>query len=223
MRFTFLSAALSALVFANAQSVGSTPGYNDGSISSTVAGNETLNFGSHFAILNLDFVNAIVSFVNSTDEGQQFLDCVKTWVDAANALPEKPLTIYTRVYFSNQFRPEIGPNAPFAETVAPLGNVTEEDAASEIYPAFEVQEDRGDVVLQKTRIYAGVNNGLELILRTQGIDTVILVTPLLIERLLRKTANMTLVWHSYVRVRPQYRVSPVRLGLQCVSRFHFFT
>lgn len=47
-------------------------------------------------------------------------------------------------------------------------------AQGEIYPAFKVDEKAGDVVLEKSRYYAGWGNSLETILRAQGIDTVVL-------------------------------------------------
>lgn len=173
MQFSLLTALFSLLALGGAQA----PGYDDGSIPSTVPANETgtLSFGQHYAILNLDLITGLVGNINTTTQGEQFIDNVAKWINATNALDPKPLTIYTRIYFSNRFKPEVGPDAPFAKTVAALGNVTAADAITEIYPAFTVQEDRGDVVLQKTRYYAGANNGLELILKTQHIDTVILV------------------------------------------------
>jgi hypothetical protein len=55
---------------------------------------------------------------------------------------------------------------------ASLGTANE--TATQIYPAFEVDEAAGDVVLQKTRYYAGTGNAMEEILWAQSIDTVIL-------------------------------------------------
>lgn len=45
---------------------------------------------------------------------------------------------------------------------------------TELYSAFTVDKKAGDVVLQKTRYYAGAGKALKLILSTQQIDTVIL-------------------------------------------------
>lgn len=55
---------------------------------------------------------------------------------------------------------------------APLTTVNA--TVTQIYSDFSVDETAGDVVLQKTRYYAGTGNALEEILRAQGIDTVIL-------------------------------------------------
>ena len=83
-----------------------------------------------------------------------------------------PLSIFTRIYYSNARKPEIGPTTPFAAAGSALR--TSSDPLTEIYPAFHVNESVGDVVLTKTRYYAGTGNPLEEILRAQGIDTVIL-------------------------------------------------
>lgn len=105
-----------------------------------------------------------------------------------------PLTIYTRIYFSAPWRPEVLPSTPFAKAVASLPeDLTEESPESQVYHAFkpknaksEKKKDKekkdkknkyqgGDVVLRKGRYYAGDGNSLEEILSTRGIDTVILV------------------------------------------------
>lgn len=85
-----------------------------------------------------------------------------------------PLSIFTRIYFSTSQRPEVGPNTPFLAVVEPFGNVTANDAITDIYHAFKPLRN-WDVVLQKVRYYAGAGNALEEILSSQGIDTVILV------------------------------------------------
>lgn len=84
-----------------------------------------------------------------------------------------PLSIFTRIFFSNTYRPELG-NAPFASAVTSLGNATASSPDSQIYSAFKTL-DNYDVVLQKARYYAGAGNQLEEILSSQKIDTVILV------------------------------------------------
>ncbi|KAF2094864.1 Isochorismatase hydrolase [Rhizodiscina lignyota] len=134
----------------------------------------SLNFGTHYAVLNLDLITALVSPLSATPAGSEFISSVSRWIDAVHALPSRPLTIFTRIFFSNARRPEVGPNAPFAKTIAGLGNATADNPITEVFPAFTVDEAGGDVVLQKARFYAGAGNALEEILKTQGIDTVIL-------------------------------------------------
>lgn len=150
-----------------------TPGYFTDT--STLAGNDTFTFGTHYAVLNLDLIEALVSSINTTAAGASFISCTRSWITAVHAQSPPPLSIFTRIYFSNAQRPEIGPQTPFGAVAAGLGNVTESSAAGMLYDAF-VPLEGYDVVLQKTRYYAGAGNGLEEILRSQLIDTVILVS-----------------------------------------------
>jgi len=158
-----------------ASSAAPTPGYatnTPSTLNATQSAN--LSFGQHYAVLNLDLINGLVGSINSTAAGQSFINNTATWINAVHAQQPPPLSIFTRIYFSNRQRPEIGvPFSPFSQTVAGLGNVTEADAVGALYPAFEVLED-WDVVMPKTRYYAGAGNALEEILRAQQIDTVIL-------------------------------------------------
>jgi len=147
-----------------------TPGYFTDF--TTLPGNNTFSFGQNYAVLNLDLITDIVGGLNSTTQGQKFIKCVSTWISAVHAQSPPPLTIFTRIFFSNSARPEIGPGSPFAAAAAALGNVTSSSPQSELFPAFVPTGN--DVVLQKVRYYAGEGNPLEDILSSQEIDTVIL-------------------------------------------------
>ncbi|XHG08638.1 hypothetical protein AWENTII_011731 [Aspergillus wentii] len=83
-----------------------------------------------------------------------------------------PLSIYTRIYYSNSLRPEVSEDIPFWHFASAFGNLTADSPESQVYSAFEPLEE--DVVLRKSRYYAGDGNSLEEILRTQKVDTVIL-------------------------------------------------
>ena len=150
------------------------PGYDchPDCIASTIPDNETLSFGRHYAVLNLDLINAIVSGVAETPQGQAWINSTARWIDAVHAQDPPPLSIFTRIYFSNAKQPEIGPQSPFGEVAGDLG--TADDPLTKLYDAFRVDVDAGDVVMPKTRYYAGAGNALEEILATQQIDTVIL-------------------------------------------------
>ncbi|KAI5363281.1 Putative isochorismatase [Septoria linicola] len=113
-----------------------------------------------------------MSPIVNTTAGKAFINSTATWIDAVHAQKPPPLSIFTRIFFSNARQPEIGPKSPFAQVASSLG--TSNDSNTFIYPAFRVNEAAGDVVLQKTRYYAGAGNGLEEILRAQQIDTVVL-------------------------------------------------
>lgn len=168
-------AALAAPV-AYAQSEAGEPGYNcmPTCIESTVPANETLSFGKHYAVLNLDYINGIAGGLANTTAGEAWLANTANWIDAVHAQDPPPLSIYTRIYYSASTKPEIGPNSPFAKVGGAFG--TSDDPLTELYPVVQdrVDEDLNDVVIAKTRFYAGANSPLEGILRAQEIDTVIL-------------------------------------------------
>lgn len=173
MRANFLSLTLATAGAALAQNA-SAPGY-DGypdSIASTVAANETLSFGKNYAVLNLDLINGLVAPLASDPAGQAFIKNTADWIDTVHAQTPPPLSIFTRIYFSNARKPEVKPGSGFEKASGPL--TTANATATQLYPAFHVDEAAGDVVLQKTRYYAGTGNQLETILRAQSIDTVVL-------------------------------------------------
>lgn len=173
MKFTTVSSLLSvaASTVTAAATAAQTPGYYTDF--TTLPNNNTFSFGRHYAVLNLDMINGLVASVNTTAEGQAWIASTANWIDVVHAQKPVPLSIFTRIFFSNAYRPEIGPATPFAAAVAGLGNATRDSPQSQLYPAFKTVP--SDVDLQKTRYYAGVGNGLEEILAAQQIDTVILV------------------------------------------------
>ena len=166
-------ATLASIPIAFAQSSGK-PGYtcHPQCVTPTIPTNKQFDFGRRYAVLNLDLINALLGGVNSTNAGQEFINNTAKWIDAVHAQDPAPLSIFTRIYFSNAKKPEIGPQSPFGKVGGALE--TSSDPLTEIYPAFIVDEAAGDTVLQKTRYYAGAGNALEQILSTQQIDTVIL-------------------------------------------------
>ena len=173
MRSPIVPIVLASAAAVTAQNA-SAPGY-DGypdPIASTVAANDSLSFGQHYAVLNLDLINGLVAPLASEPAGSAFIDNVATWIDAVHAQNPPPLSIFTRIYFNNARKPEIKPGSGFAGVSGPL--TTANATATQLYPAFHVDEAAGDVILQKTRYYAGTGNPLEEILRAQSIDTVIL-------------------------------------------------
>jgi len=174
MRFQTLPIVLASTSLAVAQNASTSPGYTGypDPIASTLASNSSLSFGQNYAVLNLDLINGLVSPLASTPAGSSFIASTASWIDAVHALSPPPLSIFTRIYFSNARKPEVKPGSGFEKASAPL--TTANASATQIYPAFHVDEAAGDVVLQKTRYYAGTGNALEEILRAQGIDTVIL-------------------------------------------------
>lgn len=173
---SLLSAVALTGSFVYAQSSSEAPGYNcmPTCIEPTVPANETLSFGKHYAVLNLDLINGIAGGLANTTAGEAFLSNTADWIDAVHAQKPPPLSIYTRIYFSAPTKPEVGPNAPFANVGGNLGTI--DDPLTELVPQIRSRVDAtlNDVVFPKTRYYAGAGNALEEILNTQEIDTVIL-------------------------------------------------
>ncbi|KAJ6028002.1 cysteine hydrolase family protein [Penicillium herquei] len=135
--------------------------------------NGSLSFGSHYAVLNLDLITALVGSINTTTKGQAFIKSTGKWINAVHKQNPPPISIFSRIYFSTSLMPEVSLSAPFYQDVAEVGNLTESDELSQLYPAFKPLPNY-DVVLQKTRYYAGTENTLVQILRNQKIDTVVL-------------------------------------------------
>lgn len=120
-------------------------------------------------------ITGLVAGIANSTEGQRWINATSTWIDAVHRQNPPPLSIFTRIYFSNVLRPEVSSSTPFSKTVAGLGNATSTSPQSQLYPAFRALPDY-DVVLQKTRYEANFGNSLSEILRSQRIDTVILVS-----------------------------------------------
>lgn len=157
---------------------------------STMPKNNSISFGRHYAVLNLDIINDVTKSISTTPSGSTWLSCLQTWVDAVNAQNPKPLTFWTRIYYENSHYPDVKPGSPLSGYLASAGVVVapgagnpnasiqnqqlEASPLTQIWDAF-VPVNGSDIVLEKTRFYAGFGNNLEHILAAQSIDTVILV------------------------------------------------
>lgn len=174
MKSPILLVSLVSLVHSISAQDSGPPGYtcHPKCITPTIPVDKEFSFGRHYAVLNLDLINALVGSVNASTAGQQFINSTARWIDAVHAQDPPPLSIFTRIYFSNARQPELGPQTPFAAVSSALG--TAQDPQTQLYHAFTPDEKAGDVVLQKTRYYAGAGNALEEILSAQQIDTVVL-------------------------------------------------
>ncbi|SPO06530.1 probable cysteine hydrolase family protein [Cephalotrichum gorgonifer] len=128
-------------------------------------------FGNHFAILNLDLMTVLIDAVKDTGAGKAFISNCSRWNDAVHQKDTRPLTIFTNLCFSTG-TPELAKDAPFIRLLEGFGSFEAGSPAVEISSCFAVDEK--DVVLQKTRWYAGSGNALEQILRAQHIDTVVI-------------------------------------------------
>ena len=92
MRSQIFPIVLASTSLAIAQNA-SSPGYNGypDPIASTIAANESLSFGQHYAVLNLDLINGLVGNVNETDVGKRWINATANWI---NAYPFHPFHSY---------------------------------------------------------------------------------------------------------------------------------
>lgn len=118
-------------------------------------------------------INGLVSSISSTSQGIAWINNTATWIDAVHAQTPPPLSIFTRIYSVNALNPDIA--GGFTQAFAGLKPGTMNESATEIYSAFTPLSGY-DVVLSKVRYYAGTANELELILSSQIIDTVVIVS-----------------------------------------------
>ncbi|CAM1510059.1 Fc.00g003940.m01.CDS01 [Cosmosporella sp. VM-42] len=129
-------------------------------------------FGQHYAVLNLDLMSILIDQVKDTNEGEAFISNCCQWVDAVHHKDPRPPTIFTSLYFSNPTQSDLPTHAPFTKLVNAFGNFNEGSPEVQIAPHFKVDDD--DIVLRKTRWYAGAGNNMEEILKDKYIDTVII-------------------------------------------------
>ncbi|KAF4540248.1 hypothetical protein BFW01_g8016 [Lasiodiplodia theobromae] len=130
-----------------------------------------LNFGKNYAVLNLDLMAVLIDAIKDTARGQAFISNCSRWNEAVHNRHLRPLTIFTTLFF-NHGEPELAKGAPFTRLAKAFGSFSAGSPGVQIASNFTVDEK--DVVLQKTRWYAGAGNGLEQILEAQNIDTVVI-------------------------------------------------
>lgn len=134
-----------------------------------------LDFGQHYAVLNLDWMSILMDAIKDTPEGQAFISNCSRWNSAVHAKDPRPITIFTSLFFSNASQPELHKHerSPFTKLVRSYHTFESKSPGVQIDSRFLVDEK--DIMLQKTRWYAGAGNALEQILKAQNIDTVIIV------------------------------------------------
>jgi hypothetical protein len=135
---------------------------------------DAASFGQQYAVLNLDFMSILTKGLRDTPEEVLFIDNCTRWLNAVHAKTPEPLVIFTTLFFSNETHPELARKSPFARLITGLGPLDRNQDAVLIDP--ELGPKGGDIVLQKTRLYAGSGNSLEQILKARNVKVVILVS-----------------------------------------------
>ncbi|RKL02092.1 hypothetical protein BFJ70_g17372 [Fusarium oxysporum] len=135
---------------------------------------QALSFGKNYAVLNLDWMALLIGAIEDTPQGQVFISNCARWNDAVHAHEPQPTTIFTSLCFSNSSQPELHPHdrKPFTKVVRGFHTFEKSSPGVQIDPRFTVGD--ADIVLPKTRWYAGAGNALEQILKSRNIDTVII-------------------------------------------------
>lgn len=133
-----------------------------------------LTFGKGYAILNLDFMNILFDIAKTAPEGQRFVSNCTRWIDAVHKRDDRPLNIFTTLYFSNPSQAELPDGAPFTKLVNGFATFDEHSLIVKVPSYFNI--DDKDIVLQKIRWYGGAGNVLEDILKNNNIDTVVIVS-----------------------------------------------
>lgn len=168
---------------------------------------DKVGFGKHFVVLNLDLMSILIDAAKSTPKGQTFVsNCVK-WNDAVHQVDVRPLTIFTTLSFSTQNRPELVQPSAFSRLLEGFGDFDKGSNAVQIHQNF--QTDEKDIILQKTRWYAGEGNPLEQILRSQNIDTVVLVSLTRCNRMISRLIMYSPVGPKFLGRCAEHCVPPV--------------
>ncbi|WP_040207498.1 cysteine hydrolase family protein [Neobacillus jeddahensis] len=124
------------------------------------------NQANKTALLVMDLQNGIVSRYGETPE---VLQPFQKAIEAArqNEIP----VIYVRVGFSEGY-PEVSPQNKIFSAISKHGGMTLSDASTQIHEA--VQPNPNEPVVTKYRFSAFAGSTLEVILRAQQIDTLVL-------------------------------------------------
>ncbi|KAJ5095825.1 cysteine hydrolase family protein [Penicillium alfredii] len=133
------------------------------------------NFGPLYAILHLDWGSALIGAVQETPEEQALITNYTRWNNAVHQKIPRPVTIFTTLAFS-QGQPEVKTNTPFANLIAPFGAF--ETGTPEVQIDSRFTLDEKDLVFPKKRWSATTGNALEHTLKSQKINTVVIVSDL---------------------------------------------
>lgn len=172
-----------------------------------------LDFGQHYAVLSLDWMSILIDTIENTPEGQAFIANCSRWNDAVHEKDPRPVIIFTSLFLSDPSQPELHQHkrAPFTRLVRNYHTFAKNTPEVKIDPRFLVDE--RDIVIQKTRWYAGAGNALEQILKSQNIDTVIIVCASPWPLLRMDLTFASVVWFESLRCCDKYYLSLIRQGL----------
>lgn len=120
------------------------------------------------ALLLLDLQQGMLDRVKN--DAPTYLNKVNKITDAARSA--HITTIYVRTGF-RKGHPDISPNNARFSRIAASGSFTEEDASVTFPQSLEIRSD--DIVVTKRRVSAFTGSDLELVLRSLGVDTLVIL------------------------------------------------
>jgi nicotinamidase-related amidase len=121
------------------------------------------------ALLVMDLQNGVVERIADPQAQASLLTTLAA--TAAAARDAGVPVIYVRVAFRPGM-PEASPNNQIFANVARLGTLDEADASTQIHPAVAPQS--GDIIVTKRRVSAFAGSDLDVVLRSQKIDSLVL-------------------------------------------------
>jgi nicotinamidase-related amidase len=119
------------------------------------------------ALLICDVQNAIVQMLHGENSG--YLEKVANTIKAAREANTR--VIYVRVAYRAGY-PELSPNSSTLARLKVLGRVTESDPSTQFPEAITPREE--DVIITKRRVSAFHATDLDLVLRSQNIDNLVI-------------------------------------------------
>jgi nicotinamidase-related amidase len=121
------------------------------------------------ALLLMDVQNGVVERIADPPARASLLDTLAATVTAARSAGVP--VIYVRVAFRPGM-PEASPNNQIFANLARVGNLDEDAASTQIHPAVAPQP--GDIIVTKRRVSAFAGSDLDVVLRSRGIDALVL-------------------------------------------------
>jgi len=121
------------------------------------------------AVLVMDYQQAIVGMVAASEQAP-LLERARSVLDAARAASIP--VIYVVIGFRPGY-PDISPNNAAFGTVLKTGAFTLGDPKADVHPGVSPQS--GDLTVVKKRVSAFAGSDLEVVLRSKGIDTLVLM------------------------------------------------
>lgn len=123
------------------------------------------------ALLVADVQNGVVDLVfENAERKAAYLERLSAAIAAAR---QASIPVIYCVITLRKGRPEVKPNSPLHRALDFMGSFLQGEGATDVHPSVAPRE--ADVVVHKCRVSAFAGNDLEIILRSQGVENILLV------------------------------------------------